>query len=42
MGNVDENDMTAVLGAIERTLHRMGKLSRMGAGVGAYLDAMAK
>ena len=42
MGNVDTNDMVAVLSAIERGLHRVGKLSAFGAGVGIYLEEMAK
>lgn len=41
MGNVDANDMVAALSAIERALHRVGKLKAFGAGVGAYLEAMS-
>ena len=42
MGNVDTNDMVSVLSAIERGLHRVGKLEKFGTGVGVYLEEMAK
>jgi aspartate aminotransferase-like enzyme len=40
MGHIDTNDMVAVIGAIERTLHKLGKLDKLGTGVSVYLEKM--
>jgi len=40
MGNVDANDIVAVISAIERTLHRLGKLDKLGTGVSVYMENM--
>jgi aspartate aminotransferase-like enzyme len=40
MGNIDTAVEVAVLGAIERTLHRLGHRVTFGSGVGAYLSAL--
>ena len=40
MGNTDMNDSVAVLSAIERTLHKLGKPDKLGVGVTAYLKNM--
>jgi len=40
MGNTDINDFVAVLSAIERTLHRLGKTDKLGVGVSVYLKKM--
>lgn len=36
MGHVDTGDMVMVLAAIERVLHKMGRLEKLGTGVAAY------
>ena len=41
MGNIDANDISAVLSTIERALNRFGKLEKFGAGVGVYLSESA-
>lgn len=42
MGHVDDNDMVAVLGVIEKCLMKAGKLSEFGVGIRTYLTEMAK
>jgi len=42
MGNIETNDIAAVLSTIERALHRAGKLEKFGVGVGVYLDEISK
>lgn len=42
MGNVDCNDMVAVLGVIERALNRCGVKVAYGTGVSAYLNGITK
>ena len=42
MGHVDINDMVSAISAVERALHRAGKLERFGTGVGVYLEEMSK
>ncbi|MCL1991938.1 MAG: alanine--glyoxylate aminotransferase family protein [Spirochaetes bacterium] len=42
MGNITVNEMVTALGIIERTLMRVGKLSKPGVGVGTYLEEMGK
>ncbi|MCL2009310.1 MAG: alanine--glyoxylate aminotransferase family protein [Synergistaceae bacterium] len=41
MGNIDVNTGVVVLGAIERTLEKLGQKGKLGAGVAAYLSKMA-
>lgn len=42
MGNIDTNDIVAVLGAIERVLARFGKLPKYGTAVGTYMEEISK
>jgi aspartate aminotransferase-like enzyme len=42
MGNIDTNDIVGVISAIERALHRVGKLERFGIGVGTYMEEISK
>ena len=40
MGNIDTNTEVAVLGAIERTLKKLGQKNKLGVGVAEYLSKM--
>ena len=42
MGNIDTSDVCAALSAVERALHRVGKLDKFGGAVGTYLDELYK
>ena len=42
MGNIETNDIVAVLSTVERTLNRVGKLDKFGVAVTTYLSEIAK
>lgn len=42
MGNIDQHDLVSVLAAIERTLLRCGKKIKIGSGVSAFMESLAK
>ena len=42
MGNIEVNDIVAVLSTIERVLHRFGKLEKFGLATGTYLEEIGK
>ena len=42
MGNIETNDMVSAISTIERALYRVGKIEKLGVGVGVYLKEMAK
>jgi len=42
MGNIEENDIVAVLSSVERALHKFGKLQKFGVAVSTYLEEIAK
>lgn len=41
MGNIETNDIAAVLSAVERVLNKFGKLDKFGKAVGVYLEEVA-
>jgi len=42
MGNIDQHDLVSVLAAIERTLLRCGQKIKLGTGVSALMESLAK
>lgn len=42
MGNIDSHDMVSSIAAIERTLYRLGKTDKLGAGVTTLLSELLK
>ncbi|MCL2580237.1 MAG: alanine--glyoxylate aminotransferase family protein [Oscillospiraceae bacterium] len=42
MGNIETNDIVAVLSTVERTLARVGKLDKLGTAVSTYLTEISK
>ena len=42
MGNIETNDIVAVLSTIERVLNRFGKLNKFGTAVSTYLEEVSK